>query len=161
MEEHKSETKRVCVTGAGGFIASWLVKLLLSKGYVVHGTLRDPSNEKNTHLKRLDKATENLRLFKADLLDYDAIVAAMSSCEGVFHVASLVILSGITNPEVELIRFAVVGTKNVLKACSKTNVKRVVVFSSLYAVASNPNWPQGIVMDENSWSDEEFCKATE
>nr|CAB3457436.1 unnamed protein product [Digitaria exilis] len=28
----------VCVTGAGGFIASWLVKLLLSRGYTVHGT---------------------------------------------------------------------------------------------------------------------------
>lgn len=33
----------VCVTGAGGFVASWLVKLLLSKGYTVHGTVRDPS----------------------------------------------------------------------------------------------------------------------
>ncbi|PNX68260.1 cinnamoyl CoA reductase, partial [Trifolium pratense] len=29
----------VCVTGAGGFIASWLVKLLLEKGYTVRGTL--------------------------------------------------------------------------------------------------------------------------
>jgi uncharacterized protein YbjT (DUF2867 family) len=35
--------KSVCVTGAGGFIASWLVKLLLSRGqYVVRGTVRDP-----------------------------------------------------------------------------------------------------------------------
>ena len=33
----------VCVTGGGGFIASWLVKLLLSRGYAVHATLRDPS----------------------------------------------------------------------------------------------------------------------
>ena len=33
----------VCVTGAGGFIASWLVKLLLSRGYAVHATVRDPS----------------------------------------------------------------------------------------------------------------------
>jgi hypothetical protein len=30
----------VCMTGAGGFIASWLVKLLLSRGYTVHGTPR-------------------------------------------------------------------------------------------------------------------------
>lgn len=37
------EEKRVCVTGAGGFLASWVVKLLLSKGYIVHGTVRDPS----------------------------------------------------------------------------------------------------------------------
>jgi NADPH:quinone reductase-like Zn-dependent oxidoreductase len=32
----------VCVTGAGGFIGSWLVKLLLSRGYAVHATVRDP-----------------------------------------------------------------------------------------------------------------------
>jgi len=35
--------KSVCVTGAGGFIASWLVKVLLSRGYYsVRGTVRDP-----------------------------------------------------------------------------------------------------------------------
>jgi hypothetical protein len=32
----------VCVTGAGGFIASWLVKILLEKGYTVRGTVRNP-----------------------------------------------------------------------------------------------------------------------
>ncbi|KAJ0436477.1 putative cinnamoyl-CoA reductase [Helianthus annuus] len=32
----------VCVTGAAGFIASWIVKLLLEKGYVVRGTVRNP-----------------------------------------------------------------------------------------------------------------------
>ncbi|GJM98407.1 hypothetical protein PR202_ga15418 [Eleusine coracana subsp. coracana] len=37
-----SPLRRVCVTGGGGFIASWLVKLLLSRGYSVHATLRDP-----------------------------------------------------------------------------------------------------------------------
>ena len=35
-------TAGVCVTGAGGFIASWLVKLLLEKGYTVRGTVRNP-----------------------------------------------------------------------------------------------------------------------
>ncbi|KAK1393333.1 hypothetical protein POM88_012389 [Heracleum sosnowskyi] len=33
----------VCVTGVGGFIASWLVKLLLEKGYTVRGTVRNPA----------------------------------------------------------------------------------------------------------------------
>ena len=38
------ERSTVCVTGAGGFVASWLVKLLLSTGrYAVRGTVRNPS----------------------------------------------------------------------------------------------------------------------
>ncbi|KAL6655325.1 hypothetical protein ACP70R_006151 [Stipagrostis hirtigluma subsp. patula] len=78
---------RVCVTGAGGFIASWLVKLLLSRGYAVHATVRNPSDPKNAFLKQLDRAPENLRVFKADVLDQDALMAAVAGCEGVFHVA--------------------------------------------------------------------------
>lgn len=42
--------KVVCVTGASGYIASWLVKLLLQKGYTVKGSVRDPGEE--TYLMR-------------------------------------------------------------------------------------------------------------
>lgn len=35
--------KVVCVTGASGYIASWLVKLLLHGGYTVKASVRDPS----------------------------------------------------------------------------------------------------------------------
>jgi len=33
--------KTVCVTGAGGFVASWIVKTLLDHGYTVRGTVRN------------------------------------------------------------------------------------------------------------------------
>ena len=42
METAEAKKKVVCVTGAGGFVASWIVKLLLQRGYTVRGTLRDP-----------------------------------------------------------------------------------------------------------------------
>ncbi|XP_042495455.1 cinnamoyl-CoA reductase 1-like isoform X3 [Macadamia integrifolia] len=94
-----AEKGRVCVTGAGGYVGSWLVKLLLSRGYRVHGTLREPGDVKNAHLKKLDDSLGNLRLFKADLLDYSSLHTAIAGCDGVFHVASPVPPGMVLNPE--------------------------------------------------------------
>lgn len=44
-------------------------------------------DEKNAHLKKLENAAENLQLFKADLLEFEGLFAAISGCTGVFHVA--------------------------------------------------------------------------
>ncbi|KAG8377209.1 hypothetical protein BUALT_Bualt08G0004400 [Buddleja alternifolia] len=155
MGEH---SRRVCVTGAGGFVASWLIKLLLPDAYHVHGTLRNPEDDKNAHLKKLDNSPEKLKLFKADLLDFDSILAAIKGCEGVFHVASPVPPSSVLNPEVEVVEPALKGTLNVLKACSEAQVKRVVIVSSVAAIAMKPDWPKDQVMDETCWSDTEYCK---
>lgn len=150
--------RRVCVTGGGGFIASWLVKLLLSRGYAVHATLRDPSDPKNAHLKELEKAPENLHLFKADVLDYDTLTSAVEGCEGIFHLATPVPEDKIVDPESEVLDTAVKGTLNVLKICTAAKVHKLVVMSSNAAVDFNPNWPQDILKDESCWSDKEFCK---
>ncbi|XP_034705008.1 cinnamoyl-CoA reductase 2-like isoform X2 [Vitis riparia] len=157
----KRDEERVCVTGAGGYVASWLVKLLLSKGFIVHGTVRDPCDEKNSHMKKLEKASENLKLFKADLLELESLCAAIDGCTGVFHVASPVPSAKVANPEVELLEPAVTGTRNVLKACEKAKVKKVVVVSSAAAVNRNPNWPMDRPKDEECWSDPEFCRTNQ
>uniref|UniRef100_A0ACD5Y826 Uncharacterized protein n=1 Tax=Avena sativa TaxID=4498 RepID=A0ACD5Y826_AVESA len=150
-------TPRVCVTGGGGYIASWLVKLLLSRGYAVHATVRDPCDPKNEHLMQLDGAAERLRLFKADVLDRAALAAAVEGCEGVFHVASPVPADKIVDPESEVMVPAVKGTLNILEVCSSMKVQKVVVVSSTSAVHFNPSWPQGKPKDESCWSDKKLC----
>jgi hypothetical protein len=42
-ERMSGAEKVVCVTGAAGYVASWVVKLLLQRGYTVKATVRDPS----------------------------------------------------------------------------------------------------------------------
>ncbi|KAJ4971561.1 hypothetical protein NE237_004660 [Protea cynaroides] len=152
--------KIVCVTGASGYIASWLVKLLLAKGYTVKASVRDPNDPKKTeHLLALDGAKERLHLFKGNLLEEGSFDALVDGCEGVFHTASPVTHT-VKDPQAELIDPALKGTLNVLGSCAKaTSVKRVVVTSSVAAVAYNgkPRTPD-VVVDETWFSDPEFCK---
>ncbi|XP_076930328.1 phenylacetaldehyde reductase-like [Bidens hawaiensis] len=154
--------KTVCVTGASGYIASWLVKFLLEQGYTVKASVRDPKDPKKTdHLLKLDGAKERLHLFKANLLEQGSFDAAIQGCDGVFHTASP-FYHNVTDPQAELIDPAVKGTLNVLGSCSKaSSVKRVVVTSSVAAVAYNgrPRTPD-VVVDETWFSDPDLCNQT-
>ncbi|WOH15200.1 hypothetical protein DCAR_0934737 [Daucus carota subsp. sativus] len=152
--------KRVCVTGASGFIASWLVKFLLLRGYTVHATVRDPCDPKKTkHLLALDGAVDRLHLYRANLLEEGSFDAATDGCEGVFHMASPFIYT-VNDPQAELIDPAVKGTLNVLRSCAKArSVKRVVLTSSIAAVTYNgrPKTPD-VIVDETWFSDIEICR---
>ncbi|XP_054799922.1 cinnamoyl-CoA reductase CAD2 [Prosopis cineraria] len=154
--------KLVCVTGASGYIASWLVKLLLHRGYSVKATVRDPNDPKKVdHLLKLDGAKERLHLIKANLLDEGSFDPVIEGCEGVFHTASPFYLD-VKDPQAELLDPAVKGTLNVLKSCAKfPSVKRVVLTSSIAAVAYNrkPRTPE-VVVDETWFSDPDVCKAS-
>ncbi|KAF2923775.1 hypothetical protein DAI22_07g219000 [Oryza sativa Japonica Group] len=80
---------RVCVTGAAGYIATWLVKKLLGRGCVVHATLRDLGDEKKTALlRRMPGAAERLVLFEADMYDAATFEPAIAGCEFVFLLAT-------------------------------------------------------------------------
>ncbi|GAB2293663.1 NADPH-cytochrome p450 reductase [Dionaea muscipula] len=145
----------VCVTGAGGFIASWLVKLLLERGYNVIGTVRNPDDPKNSHLRELEGAKERLTLCKADLLEYECLKAVIAGCHGVFHTASPV-----TDDPEEMVEPAVNGTRNVIMAAAEAQVRRVVFTSSIGAVYMEPSRSPDAVVDESCWSNLDFCKNT-
>ncbi|KAF5932370.1 hypothetical protein HYC85_028541 [Camellia sinensis] len=147
----------VCVTGGSSFIGSWLVRLLLDRGYTVHATVKDLKDEKETkHLEVLEGAES--RLFQIDLLDYDSIVAAITGSSGVFHLASPCIIDQVKDPERELLEPAIKGTLNVLTAAKELGVRWVVVTSSISAITPSPNWPADKVKNKDCWTDVEYCK---
>ncbi|KAL0464459.1 UNVERIFIED_CONTAM: Cinnamoyl-CoA reductase 1 [Sesamum latifolium] len=152
--------KVVCVTGASGYIASWLVKLLLHRGYTVKATVRNLSDpQKVAHLMALEGAGERLHLYEANLLEEGSFDSVVDGCEGVFHTASPVFLS-VSDPQKELIDPAVKGTINVLESCKKvSSIKRIVVTSSMASVMFNYNpVTPDVIVDETWFSDKNFCE---
>lgn len=134
---HIDTTHPVAVTGANGYVASWLVKDLLEAGLTVHATVRDPSNQaKTAHLNDIaEQTTGTLKLFAADLLDSQGFDEAFAGCNVVFHTASPFVIAGITDPDKQLVQPALQGTQNVLDAVNRTDsVKRVVLTSSVAAM---------------------------
>ena len=53
--------RRVCVTGASGFIGTHIVRELLERGYRVRGTVRDPGDQKKcAHINILQTVSERV-----------------------------------------------------------------------------------------------------
>ncbi|XP_047331681.1 phenylacetaldehyde reductase [Impatiens glandulifera] len=154
--------EKVCVTGGSGCISSYLVSLLLDRGYTVHATVKDINDEKETnHLRALQGADSRLHLFQIDLLDYDSVFAAIKDTVGVFHLASPCIVDKVQDPQNELLAPAIKGTNNVLTASKELGIKRVVVTSSISAIIPSPKWPADKVKDENCWTDADYCEQNE
>ena len=169
-EEPDDGVPRVLVTGASGFVATHLIKLLLEQGrFHVRGTVRNLKREEKVKPLRelFSDATYPLRLIEADLTKPKTWTKAVEGCMYVFHVAS-----PFPNPaktpkdENELIKPAVEGTKSVLQACVDAGtVKRVVLTSSVAAVSCGmngiPGKPADYVYSETDWSVEEACPPYE
>ncbi|KAK1557345.1 hypothetical protein Q3G72_022826 [Acer saccharum] len=151
--------KTACVVGGTGFVASLLIKQLLLKGYAVNTTVRDPDNQKKvSHLIALQELGE-LKIFGADLTDEGSFDVPVVGCDIVFHVATPVNFAS-QDPENDMIKPAIKGVLNVLKACVKAkSVKRVILTSSAAAVSINTLNGTGLVMDEKNWSDVEFLST--
>jgi cinnamoyl-CoA reductase len=142
----------VLVTGGSGFLGSWCVQTLLARGYIVHTTVR--SADKAAFLNSIPGADTRLKIFSGvDLLSPGSYEEAMAGCNFVLHTASPFFFAGQT--EESLVPPAVEGTRNVLSTCSKLQVKKVVLTSSMAAVYMHfGSKPGDHVFTEEDWTDE-------
>ncbi|KAJ8763697.1 hypothetical protein K2173_003169 [Erythroxylum novogranatense] len=152
-----AQSEVVCVTGASGFIGSWLIMRLLERGYTVRGTVRDPDNMKKVnHLLELPNAKTHLTLWKADLAIEGSYDEAIKGCTGVFHVATPMDFES-KDPENEVINPTINGMLDIMKACvNAKTVKRLVFTSSAGTVSMQAR--ERKIYDETCWSDVDFCR---
>jgi UDP-glucose 4-epimerase len=118
---------KVLVTGGAGFIGKYLVKSLLEKGNSV--TIFDNfSNSTKNSINFL--VNMGAKVIEGDIRKLDDIVNAIKDHEIVIHLAAKISVSeSIKNP-IDTFQVNVGGTNNILTACEKNNVKKLIAASS-------------------------------
>ncbi|KAG8959163.1 methylglyoxal reductase (NADPH-dependent) gre2 [Tulasnella sp. 419] len=142
---------KILVTGASGYVAVWVSKALLEKGFRVRGTVR--SKGKGEYLRGIYSEYDGKfeYVIVEDMAKSGAFDEAVKGIDGIAHTASPVSLTA-DEPN-ELIIPALHGTLSILESAKKygSDVKRVVVTSSL-AAALEPH-PHPYVYTEVDWCD--------
>ncbi|KAG8951127.1 methylglyoxal reductase (NADPH-dependent) gre2 [Tulasnella sp. 424] len=140
---------KVLVTGASGYIAAWVCKTLLDKGYSVVGTVR--SDSKGEKLKELFKSYDDKfsYVIVEDISKDGAFDKAVVGVDAIQHTASPVTF-GADDPQ-DLIVPAVKGTTGILESIKTYAlvVKRVVLTSSVASISHEKTPP---VYDELDWN---------
>ena len=126
----------IVITGATGHLGNVLARHLAGRGEAVRALVL-PGED----LKPL--AGLEVEAISGDVTELTSLEAAFTGASLVYHLAGIVtIMPGMTR---ELERVNVGGVRNVVAACRKTGVRRLVYTSSIHAVAEPPH---GTVIDE-------------
>lgn len=120
--------KRALITGGAGFIGSNLADRLIADDYevVVYDNFTTGQRRFLEGIADSDRAT----IVEADILDDDALRAAMSGCDTVFHLAANAdVRFGLEDPSRDFEQNTV-GTFRVLEAMRATGAERILFSSS-------------------------------
>lgn len=141
----------VAVTGASGYIASWIVRDLLEQGYAVRGCVRDKNNPaKVEHLLAMNKAglRGHVELHEGDLFQPGSYDDAFSGCSAVIHAGAAVGFNKETPQQVYDGCFTEV--QHVVESARAAGSVKRFVFTSSFAAVGHPR-PEGYVFTEKDW----------
>jgi NAD dependent epimerase/dehydratase len=119
--------KQVLVTGAGGFIGSHLVERLVAEGANVRAFVRYNSRGDAGFMRLVPKEVlQQVQIVAGDIRDSDAIYKAVEGQQIVFHLGALISIPYSYHHPFEVADVNVMGTLNILMACNKLKVDRLV-----------------------------------
>lgn len=118
---------KILVTGGAGFIGRHLVNFLIKKGNDV--TIYD--NFSNSEKKQTEiEVDKRAKIIEGDICKLKHLTDTTKNFEIVIHLAAKISVSeSIKNPS-ETFQTNIIGTKNVIFACKKNKIKKLIVASS-------------------------------
>jgi NAD dependent epimerase/dehydratase len=125
------KNKKVLITGAGGFVGSHLVELVVQKEAKVKALVHYNSRNDWGKLEEIDRVIlKETEIFAGDLRDSDCVRKAVKGTEIVFHLGALIgIPYSYVNPR-DVVDTNVLGSLNVLTAARDFHVEKVIQTST-------------------------------
>jgi len=117
--------KKILITGGAGFIGSHLTALLVKQGnevIVFDNLLRGNKIEKSIF--------PQITFIEADVRNYGELLKASEGCDMIYHLAAILGVDIVADNPVETMDTEVIGTRNVVQAALKNNVKKIVYAST-------------------------------
>ncbi len=141
------KNKRVLITGAAGFVGLNLARRLVSLQYQVYIIIR-----KTTNQWRLKDVLSKVNVYYLDLTEKDKLEKLVNKIkpEIIFHLAAAGAFGGVESPRKELIDSNMLGTINLIDACSSIDYRCFVNTGS-----SSEYGSKNIPMAEN-----DICQPT-
>ena len=138
---------KIIITGGAGFIGKHLVNYLLDKGNVI--TIFD--NFSNSEENSMGYFIKNgVKVINGDIRKFEEILKETENQDILIHLAAKISVSeSILNPS-ETFEVNVDGTKNVLEACKKNNIKKIIIASSAAVYGEGGS---GMKLKENTKTD--------
>ena len=122
--------KNIFITGATGFLGSWLTKYLLEKNSNITALVRDwvPKSKLFS-----DDSINKINIVRGNIEDYLLIERIVNEYEinTVFHIAAQTIVGIANNNPISTFETNIKGTWNILEACRRNKkIRKIVVASS-------------------------------
>jgi nucleoside-diphosphate-sugar epimerase len=129
------QNTRILITGATGFIGSYVLRWLLRQGYSVRALRR-----RNSPLELVSEVVEQVEWVEGDITDLFALEEAFSGVTHVCHCAALV--SFRSSDERRMMRINVEGTANMVNFALSAGVQHFVHVSSIAALGRSVHRPE-------------------
>jgi nucleoside-diphosphate-sugar epimerase len=137
----------ILVTGATGFLGSYIVCQLVKQNKQVRVICRAGSNR-----LLLEDVKGKIDWFEADILDIVSLEEALQDIDQVFHVAAIV--SFRKKDRKTMMQVNVEGTANLVNLCLGMGIQRLLHISSVAALGRSK--PKQEITEQNSWVNHKY-----
>lgn len=144
------------VTGANGFLGAHVVMSLLQKGFKVKALRRSHSDMSEYHdiarwrLNDQQDLLKNVEWCEADITNILELDTAFEGASYVFHCAAVVAFKG---KNTTMMKVNAEGTANVVNACLKAGVSKLIYASSTAALGRTDN--NKTITEDTQWTDDD------